>query len=511
MALSIYSAEQTHPGKKRLINQDYVASFPPDRLEDIEASGNIHVLADGVGGASQGERASKYAAMKVRSEYYKFPEVPPEERLRKIIRKVGNEIYHYAKDSVPRTRMATTIVVAVIINDELIVAHVGDSRAYIFRNGEPKQITRDHSIVGEMVRDGELTEVEAMHSRIKNRISRSVGGELDVEVDVTKKRIPLLSGDKILLCSDGITRYATKEQLAKIIHLGNPEDVVKRLINYANRRGGADNISAIFIELGEPVPEGAPTIGVGGQLPEDVDWNLMETEPFSVYQDNSWFPINRKMVPFAFVFISIFIAGIWISSIALSSNKQSSSEVATKDILFAVNSTLTSDVKNIAEESQSAQFSSLTTLAETPTNSPTPTYTQTIPTSTSSPTITPTSTSSPHTPTNQIRTSTPTSSNTQSQTPTLTPFNNKEMIYCEYKISKNLPNADVVQITKEIFKFEVIGYVYFEEVFCSVKDNSKCVYDGINNPHYGEYGWILVFPDVQYLYCIDGGGAPYSP
>lgn len=143
----IFSAPLSDPGRKRRNNEDWTAQFEPPTFEERLQSGCLYIVADGVGGAAKGERASQYAAQKVLYDYYHHLELPPAERLRMAMRQAGNEIYQYAEEQ-GEGRMATTMVAAVILGDKLIVANVGDSRAYLYRDGTTHQITRDHSLVG---------------------------------------------------------------------------------------------------------------------------------------------------------------------------------------------------------------------------------------------------------------------------------------------------------------------------------------------------------------------------
>jgi PPM family protein phosphatase len=235
-------------GRSRKNNEDYVVWYEPDDPEEKEKSGSLYIIADGVGGAAKGERASESAATKVLYEYYQ-PEnldLEPLDRLRLLMERANDEIYTYASDN--HTRMATTMVAAVVRGQLLHVANVGDSRAYLIRDGVVKQLNRDHSLVGELVENGEMTEEQAMASKIKNRLTRSLGGDPEVKVDVYKP-IALKSGDQILLCSDGLTRYAAKPDLVKLMNQkGSPEEISKRLVGFANRQGGADNISVVVAE-----------------------------------------------------------------------------------------------------------------------------------------------------------------------------------------------------------------------------------------------------------------------
>ena len=257
--LRIKSAALTHPGQERPNNEDFVAFHDPTSQVDLQSSGRLYIVADGVGGASLGERASQYVSQKVLQEYYLHPGMEPGARLSQFIRQAGNEIYEFAEKSSHPRRMATTIVAAVIRGDLLTVANVGDSRAYLIRDGKAVQITRDHSLVGEMMRNGFMSEEEAMQSKIKNRITRSVGGEKDVRVDIFDD-IKIKGGDQMLLCSDGLTSYATRTDLVNLAREGTPNEIASRMVDFANQQGGSDNIAVVMITIQEPESSDEPTI-----------------------------------------------------------------------------------------------------------------------------------------------------------------------------------------------------------------------------------------------------------
>ena len=261
-------------GHRRHNNEDFAAYFEPTDAVELKESGSLYIVADGVGGAAKGERASQFAAQKVLYEYYQQPELDPGERLRNIIEHVNDDIHTYAEEN--STRMATTIVAAVVRSGLLYLANVGDSRAYLIRAGEVKQLSRDHSLVGEMVAHGEMTEAEAMASKIKNRLTRSLGGDPEVHVEVYNP-LPLKAGDKILLCSDGLTRYALREDIYKMTQEGTPDEIAKRLIQFANGRGGVDNISVVVVAYqGSEVLE--PTIRID-RPPKVEDLETYHTLP----------------------------------------------------------------------------------------------------------------------------------------------------------------------------------------------------------------------------------------
>ena len=274
MRLQVESSPNTDLGRKRSNNEDWVAGFEPSDLEEIQYSGNLYIVADGVGGASKGERASKYAAQKVLYEYYQHPEIPTAERLSLVIRGACKDIYHYSTDN-GMSRMATTMVAAIIRGDKLTVANVGDSRGYLLRADKVIQITRDHNLADELVRNGSMTSEEAKHSKTRNKLLRSLGGEPDVEVDVFGE-IQLYPDDLILLCTDGLTRYATEDDLIRLSADGSPEEIGQKMVGFANQSGGADNVSVYLIEIKEPgdiisKPKFSHVL-------EPVDWDSIQTQ-----------------------------------------------------------------------------------------------------------------------------------------------------------------------------------------------------------------------------------------
>ncbi len=246
--LPLESAQNTDPGRKRSNNEDWVAGFEPTNPLEIQSSGSLYIVADGVGGASRGERASQYAAERVLYNFFQEPDVDTGIRLQKAMQSVCNEIFEYAQNN-NLSRMATTMVAANIRGNVLTVANVGDSRCYILRSGKVVQITQDHNYAAELVRNGSLTAEEAKHAKSGNTLLRSIGGDPDVDVDIFGE-IDLFPGDIVLLCSDGLTRYADSDTLLKLCADGTAEQMSQRLIDFANNSGGADNISVYVIKVG---------------------------------------------------------------------------------------------------------------------------------------------------------------------------------------------------------------------------------------------------------------------
>ena len=260
---------------RRPNNEDFVTFFEPTDLQERQNSGCIYIVADGVGGASVGERASQYAAEKVLYEYLQHPQIEPGKRLKQVLTRVNHEIFDYAENK--GIRMATTMTVAVVLGNSLYAANVGDSRVYLIRGNEARQITQDHNMVGEMVRDGVMTEAEALRSKAKNRLTRSLGGEDEVHVDIFGP-IPLQPNDKIMLCSDGLTRYALKEDIANLTASGSPKQITERLVNFAKERGrgGADNISVITVAY-ESSTALETTIRHPRPIAPEQPWEVLET------------------------------------------------------------------------------------------------------------------------------------------------------------------------------------------------------------------------------------------
>ncbi len=240
-------------GKKRANNEDNSGAFEPQDSRELDQSGRLFIVADGMGGHQQGEKASSFAVETLLKVYYEAPEIPPEKRLRDIIKQINQKLIEYSEKNLPRgERTGTTLVAAVVLKGKLLIANVGDSRAYLIRDGKVKQITRDHSLVAEMVRAGTLSEAEARESKFRNRLSRSVGGSPNLEVDIHAS-IRLRRGDIVLLCTDGLTGYVSEKDILESAY-GDVKDIAERLIGLANERGGADNITALVVKYGEPLP-----------------------------------------------------------------------------------------------------------------------------------------------------------------------------------------------------------------------------------------------------------------
>lgn len=232
----------TDIGKKRKLNQDYVytSEMPVGKLP------NIFIVADGMGGHNAGDYASKYTVETIVEEIGASKEESPEKILEGAIKIANEKLRKQAKENTDLRGMGTTVVAAVCKDSDLLVANVGDSRLYVV--GEKiRQITRDHSLVEEMVRMGGIDRETARNHPDKNIITRAVGA--DEQVDIDFFRVSLLPGELVLMCSDGLTNMLEDEEIRMI--LNGQRDIVEKaeeLVKAANRNGGKDNIAVVLIE-----------------------------------------------------------------------------------------------------------------------------------------------------------------------------------------------------------------------------------------------------------------------
>lgn len=207
----------------------------------------IFVVADGMGGAQAGEVASKAAADAFDID---LPEGSPEHVLRETIAAANRNIHELARNDPSRAGMGTTLTAAIVNAqaEEVAIGHVGDSRAYRLRAGRLEQLTRDHSLVEEMRRKGQLTDAQAEDHPQRSIITRALGPEPEVEPDV--QTVPAAPGDVFLICSDGLTTMLSEEQIAKLLAgATSMSAAVRALVDEANRAGGRDNITALAFRL----------------------------------------------------------------------------------------------------------------------------------------------------------------------------------------------------------------------------------------------------------------------
>jgi len=232
----------TDIGRRRKVNQDYV--FTSEK--SIGNLPNLFVVADGMGGHNAGDYASKATVETIQQQIQDSMEMNPHILLGDAIKTANLHVRQKAIENKDFEGMGTTVVAATCIGKKLYVANVGDSRLYVI-NKEIKQITRDHSLVEEMIRLGELNRADARSHPDKNIITRAVGANDTVEPDFFT--VELREEDTILMCSDGLTNMLEDEEIRMLVN--GARDIVEKtqiLVNAANENGGRDNISVILVE-----------------------------------------------------------------------------------------------------------------------------------------------------------------------------------------------------------------------------------------------------------------------
>ncbi|MED9903755.1 MAG: Stp1/IreP family PP2C-type Ser/Thr phosphatase [Lachnospiraceae bacterium] len=232
----------TDIGKRRKLNQDYVytSERPVGNLP------NVFIVADGMGGHNAGDYASKFTVETIVKEIEDSFEVNPEKILGKAIEVANERVIKLSKENAGFKGMGTTVVAATCMGRYLRVANVGDSRLYVI--GEKiTQITRDHSLVEEMIRMGGIDREAARNHPDKNIITRAIGAAETVEIDFF--HVELVPGEIVLMCSDGLTNMLEDEEIRMI--LNGQRDIVEKaeeLVKAANNNGGKDNIAVVLIE-----------------------------------------------------------------------------------------------------------------------------------------------------------------------------------------------------------------------------------------------------------------------
>ncbi len=255
---------KTDTGRQRRENEDSALAQAP-----------VFVVADGMGGAQAGEVASRIAVEAFAQELPSSG--TPEQRLVTRVQEANRRIFDVSRSERERAGMGTTLTAAYLVNSNLTIAHVGDSRAYLFRDGSLRRLTQDHSLVDELVRRGKLTEEQAAEHPQRSIITRALGPEPDVEVDTWT--YPVRAGDVLLLCSDGLTSMVPEARVGEILRSDERlKTAAQALIDEANAAGGRDNITVVLFRIEEveggadggvdqPTMVGAPAVQTssGGQ------------------------------------------------------------------------------------------------------------------------------------------------------------------------------------------------------------------------------------------------------
>lgn len=261
----------TDTGRKRRHNEDSFVHRPP-----------LFAVADGMGGAQAGEVASQLAAAALKEE---TGDGNGAERLTSLIQEANRRVFKRANEDAAASGMGTTITAALVENGVVWIGHVGDSRAYLVRDGKLQQLTDDHSLVGELQRTGKLSPEEADVHPQRSVITRAVGTDPDVDVDTDQ--VEPRTGDVFLICSDGLTDMLDDETILATVEKHRPDldTAARALVSAANKGGGEDNITVIAFEISDAGPdalERTATMPAAGAVDPDEEDTLSGIEAVPV-------------------------------------------------------------------------------------------------------------------------------------------------------------------------------------------------------------------------------------
>ena len=233
----------SHVGMVRSENQDAYGCFPG--AESNHTEDQLFIVADGMGGHLGGKEASRIAIEEVPKVFFNEKSASMEDRLRRAFLEANASIFDKAKSGNGYDRMGTTCTAMALHDGQIFIAHVGDTRAYKINQDEVEQLTADHTLVEDLRREGVLTEDEARVHPRRNTLTRAMGVELQLDVDVFEAG-KLKPENRYLLCSDGLSEVTTEELHQVVMELG-PQKASEKLVEMANERGGHDNITVLIL------------------------------------------------------------------------------------------------------------------------------------------------------------------------------------------------------------------------------------------------------------------------
>lgn len=242
-------AVATDVGRMRDHNED---SYAIEHGDGRDPHGALFVVCDGMGGHARGEVASDVAAKTIAAYYTAHPQADLHVLLRDAFAAANAEVLQQGHGA-----MGTTAVAAVIQGNVATIANVGDCRAYLVRNGQPRQVSRDHSFVAEQVAAGILTAAQAKESSYRNIVTRAIGNRGELDVDLYRE--PLQAGDVLVLCSDGLHGQVDADEIALAVSKVPLDKACQKLVELANTRGGPDNITVMAAQV-EQLDDGVPAV-----------------------------------------------------------------------------------------------------------------------------------------------------------------------------------------------------------------------------------------------------------
>jgi serine/threonine protein phosphatase PrpC len=239
----------TDVGQRRDHNEDAFVTF------EAEDGAVVLVVADGMGGHLAGEIASAIAIEVLQRELVQ-PAADPAGTLKAAVELANEEIWAEAERDPEKTGMGSTIVVAIVVGNQAYLANAGDSPAYLVRGGQAEQITHDHGLVAEQIAAGLIRAEDADHHPFRHILTRCLGAEASVEVELYPPR-ELQDGDVLVLCSDGLTEHVKTRELGPMVTASDTTEIAQGLVDVANQRGGHDNITVVVARAGQPRAEDA--------------------------------------------------------------------------------------------------------------------------------------------------------------------------------------------------------------------------------------------------------------
>ena len=256
-SLTVLVRAVTDLGLKRQNNEDSYGCWLPDDPDELDRRGLLLAVADGMGGSKGGEVASRITIETLLHDYRQTAGTDVADNLRAALTSANGLVYREGLAHPDLAGMGTTCTAAVLRGRELTVAHVGDSRAYLVRGGRARQLTHDHSLVEQMVRNRQITAEQARTDPRRNVVTRSVGIDADLEVDASGVDEPLGHGDVVVLCTDGLHGVVRDDELGDTVGGHDLRGACERLVALARERGAPDNLTVILARVeveGEPGP-----------------------------------------------------------------------------------------------------------------------------------------------------------------------------------------------------------------------------------------------------------------
>lgn len=313
----VLSAGATDPGRVRSLNQDFFY------VGEVPGRGHLAVVADGMGGHTAGEIASR-RAVETMVESLRRSRAQPPVALARAAQAANVEVYNYALENPQHKGMGTTLT-AVLIDDQVgLVGHVGDSRAYLIRDGAVTRLTADHSWVADRVRQGLLSEEEAKRHRWRNVITNAIGATPTFRLDVLYFNV--LPGDLVVVVSDGVSMLLDEKRIAQLAANTDPEAATAALIEEANERGAPDNLTATVLRVEDVAfrpkqydlpgtPLEAESVDIGETLSgiRRVEDGFPSNGPLQRLRRHPWYPYRFWILGSAYLIVLLALFLIWRS------------------------------------------------------------------------------------------------------------------------------------------------------------------------------------------------------